>query len=79
MQSKLTLRLDERLIENAKQQARARGTSVSALVSGYFAALGDTGEPQALTPTVRRLRGVLRDASASRETYRNHLQEKHKI
>lgn len=77
MQSKLTLRLDERLIENAKQQARARGTSVSALVSGYFAALGTSSERQALTPTVRRLRGVLSDASASREKHREYLREKH--
>lgn len=79
MQSKLTLRLDERLIENAKRQARARSTSVSALVSGYFAALGATGEPQSLTPTVRRLRGVLRDTSASREQYREHLREKYRV
>lgn len=38
MQSKLTLRIDEQRIQRAKQQARARGTSVSALVAGYFAA-----------------------------------------
>lgn len=37
--TKLTLRLDAGAIARAKRVARARGTSVSALVEGYFAAL----------------------------------------
>ena len=37
--TKLTLRLDADAIDRAKRYARARGTSVSALVEGYFAAL----------------------------------------
>lgn len=79
MTSKLTLRLDENLIERAKQQARARGTSVSAMVASYFSAL----EPEPATmptgnaPTVSRLRGILSDASASRDAYREHLVEKY--
>ncbi|TAM61180.1 MAG: antitoxin [Rhodanobacter sp.] len=79
MQSKLTLRIDERLIRRAKQQAQARGTSVSALVAGYFIALGAEQNGREPTPIAQRLRGVLHDASVSRETYREHLQEKHEI
>lgn len=79
MQSKLTLRIDERLIQRAKQQARAKGTSVSALVAGYFATLGAEAASQRLTPDVQRLRGVLRDTSANRDAYREHLMEKHGI
>jgi len=78
MQSKLTLRLDDRLIANAKRLAEARGTSISALVAGYLAALDAPAETQNLTPTVQRLRGVLRGSSASVEEYRSHVEDKHK-
>lgn len=40
--AKLTLRLDADAIARAKRVAQARGTSVSTLVEGYFAAL-DSG------------------------------------
>ena len=36
MATKLTLRLDEGLIERAKREARKRGTSLSGMVAGYF-------------------------------------------
>ena len=36
MKSKLTLRLDDRLKERAKQLAEERGTSVSKIVEDYF-------------------------------------------
>lgn len=78
MQSKLTLRLDDQLIANAKRLARARGTSISALVAGYFAAMDAPAESMDLTPTVQRLRGVLRGTSAGVEEYRAHLGEKYK-
>jgi len=78
VQSKLTLRIDEHLIIRAKEQARARGMSVSALVAGYLSALG-APEPTEPTSRVRRLRGTLRDTRADRETYRKHLREKHQV
>ncbi|REJ72007.1 MAG: antitoxin, partial [Planctomycetota bacterium] len=61
MQSKLTLRLDEKLIRKAKSHARRSGKSLSQLVAEYFALLDSrpsaASEP---TPTVSKLRGVLR-------------------
>jgi len=36
MQTKLTLRLEETLIEQAKQEAKKRGLSLSKIVSEYF-------------------------------------------
>ena len=36
MKSKLTLRMDEDVKERAKEVARRRGTSLSALVEDYF-------------------------------------------
>lgn len=77
MASKLTLRIDERLIERAKRQAQARGVSVSALVADYFAALnGDAGQAD-LPPIVRRLRGALRHADIDRAAQREHWVEKY--
>ena len=37
--AKLTLSVDETVVERAKEFARRRGTSVSALVEGYLDAL----------------------------------------
>jgi hypothetical protein len=39
MATKLTLRLDEGVIRDAKRAARARGISLSEMVSGYFRAV----------------------------------------
>lgn len=62
MKSKLTLRLDDDVKARAKEIARERGTSVSALVENYFKLLqrkGDTpkGEedPGELTPRLRKV------------------------
>ena len=81
MNTKLTLRLDEDLIRGAKRRAAARGTSVSRLVD-YFAVLV-AGEPPGeseVTPGVRRLLGVLRDArpaDVDEAAYLEHLERKH--
>ncbi len=51
MNTKLTLRMDEALIESAKHYAAAHGSSVSQMVANYFAALGHLVTAQADTPT----------------------------
>ncbi len=84
MATKLTLRMDERLIEAAKRHAAARETSVSRMVAAYFEALdalsaggpmpGDLPEP---SPRVRALVGVLPHESDPEGAYRAHLERKH--
>lgn len=66
MKSKLTLRLDDTLKEQAKRFARDHGTSVSQLVEDYFRLLqarGDREEPEddtrCLTPRIERLKEKL--------------------
>ena len=49
--TKLTLRLDERAVEQAKRYAARRGTSVSRLVERYFASLADGEDGGALPPS----------------------------
>jgi replicative DNA helicase len=79
MNTKLTLRLDERLIRRAKTHARRTGKSVSQVVADYFTLLGsdpDKEDPE-LTPIVRSLKGVLHGRPIDRAAYRKHLEEKY--
>jgi hypothetical protein len=78
MATKLTLRLDERLIRRAKAHARRTGKSVSQVVAEYFALLSD-GESAAvpIAPTVSRLRGVLAGGDASCDGYHEYLERKY--
>lgn len=78
MQTKLTLRLEDQLIEDAKQHARQSGKSLSQIVAEYFRAI--TSPPAAagdLTPTVSRLKGALAGSKVDRDDYRAYLEAKH--
>ena len=80
MQTKLTLRLDDRLIRRAKAYAQRSGKSLSQLVADLFARLQApaTDAPETLSPTVRSLAGALAGHDLDREDYRRHLAEKHR-
>lgn len=62
METKLTLRIDDRLIARAKRRARASGRSLSRLVADVLSALETSRAPGPLEPTPRTsaLRGSLR-------------------
>jgi hypothetical protein len=79
MQTKLTLRLDERLIRRAKRHARRSGKSVSQMVAEYFSLLGTApGTPtDMLPPIVASLRGALSGSGVEEKDYYVHLEEKH--
>ena len=59
MTTKLTLTLDDKVIQGAKRYARAKGRSVSELVESYFKSLTEPDqEPsEKLAPTVKSLMG----------------------
>lgn len=78
MATKLTLRMDEALIEEAKRVARVRGTSVSRMVADYFAVLGRLPEEETLPPLTRALHGVAAGSEVSDEDFRQHLEAKHR-
>lgn len=80
MQTKLTLRLEEQLIEQAKSYAARAGKSVSQVVAEYFRLLTSekTPSPQPSTPITRSLRGLLRGSELDEKDYRNYLEEKHR-
>jgi hypothetical protein len=78
MDAKLTLRLEEKLIDQAKDEARKRGTSVSKLVAAYFRSL-DPRTPKTIPsypPITSKLVGALR-GNLDPEDYRKHLEEKY--
>jgi len=77
MASKLTLRLDEELIDLAKERSRRTGRSVSRMVADYFAAIGHKAADEELPPVVRSLRGVLRGAEVDEQDHHRHLEERH--
>lgn len=78
MKTKLTLRLDDRLIASAKRHSAESGKSVSQLVSDFFALIDAQDRAVDITPRVRSLRGVLAGSGLDESDYRGHLEEKYR-
>jgi hypothetical protein len=77
MNTKLTLRLDDRLITSAKRHSAESGRSISQLVADFFALIEiEAGDIDA-TPRVRSLRGVLAGSGLDASDYKRHLEEKY--
>ena len=83
--SKLTLHVDDHLIRAAKEEASARRTSVSKLVSDYFRvlsarSLGQSGQVS-LPPVTASLLGCIQGADSSvddpMKSYLDYLEDKH--
>lgn len=80
MQTKLTLRLEARLIRRAKAYAARSGKSLSEVVADFFARLQapSAEPPEVRSPAVRSLAGALAGHDLDREDYRRYLDEKHR-
>jgi hypothetical protein len=80
MQTKLTLRLEDQLIEQAKSYAAQAGKSVSQIVSDYFKLLTsqNTKVSTPSTPITQSLRGFLRESKLDEKDYKKYLEEKHR-
>jgi hypothetical protein len=79
MQTKLTLRLDDKLINQAKSYAEKSGKSVSQIVAGFFSLLDTEPEKEKseFTPLVRSLKGSLKGAKVGKKDYHKYLEEKY--
>jgi len=79
MQTKLTLRLEEQLIEQAKEYAAHTGKSVSQIVADYFKLLtSEKHKPlPPSAPITQSLRGLLKGSKLDEKDYRKYLEEKH--
>ena len=82
MGTKLTLRIEERIIQSAKTYAKKNKTSVSKMVSNYLELLMQfEKKTQPISPTIQELSGIISaDADTSKyiSGYHSHLEEKHK-
>jgi hypothetical protein len=80
MNTKLTLRLDDELIREAKEYSQETGKSVSRLVEDYFAVIADrrTRREPRLGSRVRALAGALEGSEVTEDDYRRHLERKYR-
>ena len=86
MKTKLTLRIEDELIDRAKAVARERNTSVSKLVAAYLRLLdapetagvrGGAAADPALPAILVDLHGCMRGSSVDEGDYQDYLSEKH--
>jgi hypothetical protein len=80
MTTKLTLRLDERLISKAKRYAERSGKSVSQIVADYFAAMDAVEDIPGteVSSRVRSLRGAFKGSTVAEDDHRSYLEEKYR-
>ena len=78
MQTKLTLRIDQDIIEQAKKHASEMGKSLSQVVSDYFRLIASKEPEQHIGsfPITRSLRGILK-GEVSEEDYKKYLERKY--
>ncbi len=81
MNVKLTLKLDQAVIEQTKTYARLHGVSLSTLVERYFVRLAEVDQQRDARPTgtVAQLAGLLKDADIDdpKRDYADYLAEKY--
>ena len=79
MLTKLTLRMDDNLIESAKEYSSQTGKSVSRIVADLFEIIKNEKikREDPLTPTVRSLKGILKGKQLDETDYKKYLEEKY--
>lgn len=81
MATKLTLRLDEKLIKNAKQAARLRKVSLSRMVSDYFKSISAQQKKELIeSPILSEIAGILPSKADDKKllkSYKKHIEDKY--
>ena len=82
MQTKLTLRMDDKLIHSAKTWASAHHISLSQVVAQYFETLQKSQEKNKLDKWTKKMSGIIPTETEIsdqelRQAYRDHLNNKH--
>jgi len=81
MATKLTLRLDEKLIKNAKQAARSRKVSLSRMVSDYFKSISAHQKKELIeSPILSEIAGILPSKADNKKllkSYKKHIEDKY--
>ena len=77
MQTKLTLRLESQLIEQAKLHAKEQGKSLSQVVSDYFRVFTQNKKTHSISPVTSSLIGVIKSDTLGVDDYKKHLEDKY--
>lgn len=82
MATKLTLRMNEKLINNAKKIAQAKGVSLSRLVSDYFQTVSSQQKKAMIeSPILSEVAGILSSKADKKgkllKAYKKHVEEKY--
>lgn len=75
---KLTVRVDSRWIEEAKEYAARHNTSLSKLISEFLRNLPAISDPNREAPILKRVSGILPPHVTAQE-HKTHLKEKYGI
>ncbi len=81
MDAKLTLKLNQAIIEKAKEYAKSKQISLSDLIENYLQKLtNDKKSNKTITPLVKSLSGVIKlpDNYNEKEDYTDYLAKKYK-
>ena len=81
MDTKLTLKLNSKVIEQAKLYAKETNTSLSKLIENYLAAVtSNQDKKRKVNPIVKSLTGVIKldDKQDYKKSYAKYLTEKYK-
>ena len=78
MNKKLTLRLDDRLVDSAKEYSARTGKSLSRIVADLFEIIKNekTNREEKISPTVQSLKGALKEGKIDEDDYKKYLEEK---
>ncbi len=77
MQTKLTLRLEDSLIQQAKDYAKQHDKSLSQVVADYFQMLTQESGKSGISPITKSLIGILDSNNIDENDYKKHLEEKY--
>lgn len=81
MDTKLTLKLEQTIIEKAKNYAKAHKTSLSQLIENYLLNItNEKGKEEKITPLVKSLSGIIKlpNDFDMKEEYSDYLIRKYK-
>jgi hypothetical protein len=80
METKLTLRLKKKVIDQAKKYAHDHETSLSKLIENYLSAITDESRSnEKISSLVQSLSGVIQlsESEDPKRTYQEHLKDKY--
>jgi hypothetical protein len=76
METKLTVRVSEELLQGAKRYAADHDTTLTRLITAYFERLMHESAEEPHAPIVRRLSGAL-SGDVSEQDYHHYLEQKY--